>query len=377
MRPLNRAPACRGMTLVEALVGLLLLSLVLVALLALLDLSVGAAAAQGAVADLTESLRFARAALARAARMAGSGGLPLVVDSGAGLRPVALEVDDNVQGGSVGGRVVVDGTDVLRVRGILTGVLYDLGPGDADLAAGVVTLAAASTLDGRPRALEVPPTPAGHPLLLRLVHPLAIRAVVGGGLVIARHYSDYRVVEVAGAEWSDEAEAEDEGTWVRLRIDAAGVGSLNPGGRVAPACSSCTTAAAFLDDLAFFVGVNEAGGPSLYRCRGDAVAEELVPDISDLQVALGCDVDADRELRPAEYLQSAVNPTAPSGSELLALVEVRLALAARTPRPDRRYTEAPPRLENGAHSVPGASHHRHRATRITVALRSQPPLEVQ
>ncbi len=70
-----------GFTLLEALVALLLLSIIIVAFLAMLETFSGMVQIQGNIADTTENMRYTMAALIRIVRMTGTGGLPVSTPS--------------------------------------------------------------------------------------------------------------------------------------------------------------------------------------------------------------------------------------------------------------------------------------------------------
>jgi len=364
----------RGMSLIEVIVGLLLLSLIVIAFLGILDSFSRVAKVQGNIADATENLRYSVGSLVRLLRMAGTGGLPLVhPDAGGNLQPLAIVVDDNVDGSSTyqfGGRTALAGTDVLRVRGVVVGELYDIiGATAVDLDTTTLVVPAVSPYSGNAQILTSPSNPEDYPIMIALQSPLDIRP--GSGIGGVRHYNNYRIVQ-AGS--SDPVTI----TGSAMTIDFVGSGSvssLNPGGSFTSFQTNLAYAAGFLDDMVFFIANNASGEPSLYRFLGSGNAEELVPNIANMQVALGCDVNRDGELAAGEFFCSSTTPGSPSGDQFAALREVRLSIAARSQDPDLNWGADPDMPENAADLSGSALNFRYRIITVRIALRSHPPLE--
>jgi hypothetical protein len=137
-------------------------------------------------------------------------------------------------------------------------------------------------------------------------------------------------------------------------------------------------AAGFLDDTVFFIANNAAGEPSLYRQVGAATtpAEELVPNIANLQVSMGCDIDLNGQLADTEWYYSEGHPAAPSGLEAGALHQVRISLVARSQDPEMIGTwQADPDMPENAADLSGeALRYRYRTISVGVGLRSIPPI---
>lgn len=129
-----------GFTLIELLIGMVIAIEILVAALTVFDVHNRMARVQLQITDMQQSLRVAAYDMVRTTRMAGRGGLPADfrveppgVLSVAWLRGRALEVRNNVlEGGddaiALGIRtpVALPGTDILTVRGCLSGLLFQL-----------------------------------------------------------------------------------------------------------------------------------------------------------------------------------------------------------------------------------------------------------
>jgi len=362
----------RGATLVEALVGVLLFALLVLGFLGALDASTRVSKVQGDISDMTENLRFSVASLVRVIRMAGCGGLPMVSPGTTSLVPVAIEVRDNSVGGAdftFGGRTALAGTDVLIVRGVIAAQVWDVVGADVSYGGGTgqITVRAHSPYSGDEQNLSVPADVVGKPVLLSLQSPLDVAPAIGG----VRHYSEYRIGVVTAA-------AAAAGPSLVLSFTGTGgneILDLNRTGTFLPFASNLVSAAGLLDNLIFFVAKNDSGVPALYRASSAAGrADELISPISNLQVALGCDINRDGVLADSEWFNSEVNGLSPSGDQLASLREVRLTVVAQAKNPDSRWSEPPPQPENAPASG-WRTPHRQRSLTVRVVLRSHPPLE--
>jgi len=125
-----------GFTLAELLVSLLVTTLLLIGVLTTLDLNSRVAKVEGNVADMQQSLRIAQNDMVRLVRMAGRGGL-LIADPLSSPIPggIAIGVRDNVPGNQFmmdgeDDTLILEGTDVLTVRGVFSTPLYQVNPAD-------------------------------------------------------------------------------------------------------------------------------------------------------------------------------------------------------------------------------------------------------
>ncbi len=140
--PVN-SPTSRqsGFSLIELLIGMLIALEILVVALTVFDVHNRMARLQLQITDLQQSLRVAQYDMVRTTRMAGRGGLPsdFRVDpddiSVPWLRSLAVEVRDNVADSGdnrvalgLAEPVAIPGTDILNVRGCLTGQLFQMDP---------------------------------------------------------------------------------------------------------------------------------------------------------------------------------------------------------------------------------------------------------
>lgn len=372
----------RGFTLVEALVSLLLLSIIIIAFLSMLNTFSGVAKIQGNIADTNENMRYSMAALIRLVRMAGTGGMPIVYrPTAANLMPLAVDIVDNAAAGntftsSISGqswgitasRPVVAGTDVLRIRGVMTTPIYDVV--GANFSGSTLTVPNVSPWTSLAQTLVPMPAGTGRALLVSLQNPMDITPSIGG----VRRYGLYRVVEVKNnptVSGSSMAIQFDDTAGEAYKTD-------NPGGTptITP---SQSYAAGFVDDFIFYVARNSFNEPSLYRLRvntagGAVTAEELVPDVSNLQLAAGCDININQAIEPAEWYFSDVTTGAPSVDQFAGLRELRLSVVSRTGDRDQSWTSKAKIPENGAALSGQALQYRYRIVTVRIGLRSHPQL---
>jgi hypothetical protein len=129
MKPVSRPssqrpgdPGQEGFTLIEMIIGTFILVEMMIVGYLLFDVSTKTARVQSDLADLQQSQRVANYDVMRNVRMAGRGGV---------RGPVAISLNDNVDGSSftLGGNAVVDGTDVLTVRGVMSNPIWLLNVG--------------------------------------------------------------------------------------------------------------------------------------------------------------------------------------------------------------------------------------------------------
>lgn len=117
-----------GFTLVELLVSIVVVVEVLLAVLMLVDFSSRLSRAQSNVSDMQQSLRGGYSELASDIRMAGAGGLPMrsTAPGGAVWATNNATASQRIGGGTT--PEVLDGTDVLIVRGVFSTPLFHIDP---------------------------------------------------------------------------------------------------------------------------------------------------------------------------------------------------------------------------------------------------------
>jgi type II secretory pathway pseudopilin PulG len=292
-----------GFSLIELLIGMLIAVEILVAALTIFDVHNRMARVQLQITDMQQSLRVAQYDMVRTTRMAGRGGLPAEfrVDnddiSVPWLRGLAVEVRDNVlEGGDdqvalgIDEPVAQPGTDILTVRGCLSGLLFQMDPTDpTDFTATTLTINR-DLPNGRSQDLAQLLEPGfSSPMLLQ-------SSVSRGQYVVAE------VASVAG-----------NATSVVLTITFAS--TLSPPNPLVVALPAGFVPgfACALEEYRYYVrptNIADANGdiqlsPKLARARmipgtelphdeDDAnLSLDLADEIFDLQVALGFDTDYD------------------------------------------------------------------------------------
>lgn len=366
----------RGFSLVEMLVAMAIMALVIGGFLSLLDTSAKISKAQSATAEVQEGLRYVMGHLVRWTRMAGAGGLPVMVGPGnapwnppnnAG-RPVAVEVRNNVGTGvNMGGRDVLPGTDILTLRGAFTGVVKDLQTANNDPERrGEYSY---SEPDG---SFKIPVKDlAGEPQetadLDALVDetatpPLWVPVVFStfGFNEIALDGGKRRVIAQYGVAIVKSKDPENRTYGFGTVADGEAQEeylSMNPVGGFPAQLDAlgAVNRVAVITDHSFFVALDDDGVPTLYE--RDSVADITQPvaaDVVDLQVALGCDIDGDGRVtenvaspNSDEWLLNAagesINDTVggtPGAARMYAyLRDVRVSLASRIPVFDPQFSQ--------------------------------------
>jgi prepilin-type N-terminal cleavage/methylation domain-containing protein len=314
MRTLRRnadlPPSSRdaGFTLVELLVSLAVTAVLILGVLATFDLSSRVNRVQMSVADLQQSMRVAQNEVVRLARMAGRGGLPA---------NQALLLTNNVTSGTklvttVAASEVLEGTDVVRVRGVISGSLFQIEYLD-----GNVFTAPDASGNG---SVVVIDHAAGVP---QDIDALQLAAKAGETLLLVTPFDTYFVVTADTTTKIDDF----KGTYEGLRINFKG-NTVNAGMGGVPIVSQ--TAVAYLgvlEEYAYYVRKDGTGeSPKLARAR-------LVPGTS---TAYGDD--------PAQKLTNVTQDIADNIMDLqavstfvtagLGLPDLRLTTLARSDRRD-------------------------------------------
>lgn len=369
--PIRARSRQSGFTLVEMAVSLFVTVSVILGVLMLFDFTNKLSKVQGNLADMQQSLRIAQHDVVRLVRMAGRGGLP-VGNLPAGL---AVSVRNNVGAGErIGGGAsprIVEGTDVLTVRGVFAAPIYRVPEGSSRIAfdgvggpggatSGTIVIPAAEPAN---LAQDLEP-------LRQAIQNNRPEALV---LVSRQNRAVYAVVEL---DYTNSEIADPNQVTVAFHINggqhAASYRTLSPGGAFPPTL----TAVAFvglLEEYRFYVReehVNRGDdssdlAPKLSRARTypatdvphaddeDNWQNDIADNILDIQVAFGLDTDAGgcsiaenestctiSETEDGTGDDWLFNETSAPEPALLAgppLHYVRLSTLARTDRRDIQY----------------------------------------
>jgi len=314
-----------GFTLIELAISLIVIVEVLLGVLLLFDFTNKLSHAQTNIADMQQSLRVAQSEMETLIRMSGRGGLK--------FSPVtpgqALWVRDNVPANSRIGDAtspeVVDGTDVLTVRGVFTAPIYQINAKDKTTiefktAGGVVTVDPALAATVKIVVNAVSPT-FFNQSLQPLADSVTSNIPEAFILVDASNFDNFAVVELVPS-----LSTVTVGTQAILVFKIRGTAAdpvtsyakLGPGGTYPPKLSSVMSLG-LLEEHRFYVRKNYAilnnaasePMPKLTRARflpgtdipygpnptsgggpaanADNLRIDLADNILDLQIALGLD----------------------------------------------------------------------------------------
>lgn len=385
--PARRAFPSRGFTLLEMLVSFTLLVLVLTAVLTLFDVNGRLARAQTQVADMQQALRIAQYNMVRDIRMAGRGGLPrgamqYNVPEGTRLG-LAVGVrndtppDVQISTADTTSPTVLEGTDVLTIRGVFSTPVYQIAGEDGTFTVDDPTFSAGTL------RIENP-----HPVTGMTQDLEPILEVIDAGepeaMILVSSTSDqlYAVVELDAGACAGRSCLVDNGTSQVLDLDfkitggshTAAYTALSPNGAFSAAFADQQVAfAGLLEEYRFYVREEFAVPsdetsdltPRLSRARffpgtevaygADAAnyANDIADNVLDLQVALGIDTaDAahsgrifDDGTNADEWLFNAAedDPTDPkwSGVPEPPLFYVRLSTVVRTDRRQQGHLDDP------------------------------------
>jgi hypothetical protein len=343
-----------GLTLVETLVTLAVLTTVMLGLYLILDSSNKLAKQETNVAEAQQSVRIGIFEVTRVIRQGRVGGL-FVANA---ILPVAP--DGSTGNNSAGGVFVTDlsstrhyirkGTDVIGVRGILTGDKYALATGDVTCGGSCASTTAMTVTIRATSANGVVNFPADEaPAIAGKTRPFYFVVADSSSEAIATGTGTYLVpVYYVGL-------VDTTGTWYTqtsttftftMNPQDAGAQKLDA---VPPTASSVDKpyAAGVVDQIFFFVDEGENDGsasaldthPSLAEAifdpsSGNWEIQPLIENVEDFQVAYGVDgIDGtahDGGISPAAY-SSAVNGDEWVGNATNE-VETRLLLTSTEPK---------------------------------------------
>lgn len=307
MHPKNHQGGERGFTVAELAVSLLVTVVLLLGVLALFDFSNRLSRVQTNVADMQQSLRVSLQDTVRMVRMAGRGGLPLgPVPSG-----TAMAVRDNVPAGTrIGGGstpLVVQGTDVITVRGVFRNPIWQVN--SANPASFNLTTLAGAPVGGTVQVATT--TPTGIPQDLSALRNAVLSDVAEALVLVSpRDAAVYAVVELnpATSDVNTNPNLYTIGFTITGGSKTASYLPLSRGGGW-PLDLTNAAFVGLLEEFRYYVR-DDPGGPRLARAqvfpgtqlpwRADSDpavpndahpswSQDIADNILDLQIALGFD----------------------------------------------------------------------------------------
>jgi prepilin-type N-terminal cleavage/methylation domain-containing protein len=300
-----------GFTLVELLVSLAVTAVLILGVLATFDLSSRVNRVQMSVADLQQSMRIAQNEVVKMARMAGRGGLPA---------NQAILLTNNVASGTklvstVADSEVLEGTDIIRVRGVISGSLYqveylDGGMFTAPDASGNGSVTVLDHAAGVPQNID---------LLKEALDPLKNGGKADETLVLVTPFDTYFVVTANGTPVKTDNV---KGTYAGLQITFK-QNTVNAGMGGVPTVSQTAVAyLGILEEYAFYVRKDSTGvSPKLARARLNPGMSTAYKDNSDVIM------DIADNIMDLQAVSTFVTPG-------LGLPDLRLTTLARSDRRD-------------------------------------------
>jgi prepilin-type N-terminal cleavage/methylation domain-containing protein len=300
---MHRSKAIRGFTLIESLITLAVVAVVMIGLYTLLDRSNKLAKQETNVSEAQQSSRIGIYELSRVIRQARVGGLF--------IGNAVLPVENNSPGGtnltdlSGVAHYVRKGTDVIGVRGILSGDKYIFASGDATCAGSCATTNTVTVTIHAVSSSGVNNFPAGSaPSLINKTRPFYFVVAAASTDVTSIGGKDYLVpVYVVGL-------VNTAGTWYTQTADTfsfvmdpqnAGAQKLNASATIASTLDKPFSGGA-VDEVRFFVDEGPADASSSALDTHPTLAEgtfdpstgqwdiqPLVEEVEDFQVAYGVD----------------------------------------------------------------------------------------
>jgi len=407
----------RGFTLIEVVVATLVTAEVILAALALFDFNNKLAQVQGQVSDMQQSLRIAQYEMVKLTRMAGRGGLPAVLASGAFG---AVGVRNQVNGGTVSDEVAigfsgtpkaVDNTDILTVRGAFSLPIFTLDPTGPGKLAGNSVIVCATTPTNIPQDLSQLISAVNTAKMANQVEALI--------LVSSKSDTIYSVVELdPGNSVLGSSQPACPASAVNpngIVIAFKTIGDTNATaflalGAVAPAQLNAVATLGILEEYRYYVRqdatLNRFNDPVMHLSRARMypgtetpyyndptyLQVDVTDNVLDLQVALGVDTNGDGLITEGsgagsppsqvptisdEWIYNIVGDPSFPGPGLGPLREVRISTLVDTGNPDFKYWG--PLLTNiedhtyVATAFPNTFHgrtYRHRLLTTVVGLRN-------
>lgn len=362
MARLNKAGE-RGLTLIETITALALLTCVMTGLYTLLEASNRVTKQETSVAETQQSARVGIYELGRIIRQARGGSLYY----GNAVLPVANNIPGGQSFTGLDGEphYIRKGTDVVAVRGILFGDRYAIDPGDVSCVGSCATSSTARvTIRAKANTGSVNFPSGGSPSIesrTRSFYFLVTaatqqRVTVGSGTYLVPFYYVGRV-DTTGAWYTKTADA----FAFSMDVQDAGARRFDAPGPT-PTSMDKPFAGGVVDEVRFFLDEGPTDGstspadthPSLAEAILDAETNRydvrpLVSEVEDFQVAYGVDgiggLARDYGISPVAVDQSGLNKDEWIGN-LATEVETTLAISSTEPKSVEAFLDT---------SVPGGS----------------------
>jgi type II secretory pathway pseudopilin PulG len=317
-----------GLTLIETLITLVVLTVVMLGLYALLDSSNKLAKQETNVAEAQQSVRIGISEVTRVIRQGRVGGLFIA--------NAVLPIENNSPGGA--GSKLTDitgvdhfvrtGTDVIGVRGIISGDKYGLSTGDVTCGGSCATTNAMTVTIRRTSSVGIVNFPQGEaPSIIGKTRPFYFVVADSSTEMIATASGSYLVpvyyvgrVNATPGTWY--SQTPDTFTFV---MDPSDAGARKLGAATPSAISlDKPYSGGVVDEIRFFVDEGDTDKssstidthPSLAEATfdpstGNWEIQPLIEDVEDFQVAYGVDgINAtphDHGISPAVYDASGTN----------------------------------------------------------------------
>lgn len=373
-RPLRRQNQADGFTLIELLVSLGIVVGLLVAVLTFFDFSSRLSRVQIHTSDMQQAVRVAQSELVRQVRMTGRGPVPLVrfpdvmIPDGVGVG-VANNVAADTKLSGCDCALVLEGTDVLTLRGVFSSSIYQISPAGPDFQ---LSLPSTGTLILRNLS------PTAVPQDLQPIKEAIESAIAGSSeaLLLVSPVDDslYAIVEIQDTSSVTPLTGVPVTATLNFKITGGTYSTdylrLSTGGVYPPGLQTVAYAG-LLEEYRYYVREDRATPgdasseliPRLSLARfypGTQIAYEgdtanlhldMVDNVFDMQIALGIDTDLDEDVdedeppsATDEWLFNHENddPTAIAtwnGTVInpARLFYLRLNTLTRTARPDPKF----------------------------------------
>ncbi|MDX1740888.1 MAG: PilW family protein [Rhodothermales bacterium] len=391
----HRQRRAAGFSLLEMLVALFITTMVMVGVLEMFQMNATLARKQTLIADMQQNMRIGLYDILRYARMAGRGGLPAFLPPDTAASPafggklipdgVAISIDNNVPAGTmVGGNPVLPGSDILTLRGVLFGPIFQVQ---------------SNTEDFSNRRLQLDMLALGVPQDLQDIADATLTPGSSETLILvsSRGATLYGLSEIAGGgsiQTAADAQGNIQTVGVTVPFTTSGARftdyrDLMRSG-LFPTAMTAVAYMGILEEYRYYVRATPVDPtdptspivPRLSRARfypgsqtvhpsNPTAREDIADNVWDLQIALGVDRDNDGEAlegttsatrRTDEWLfndsqDQLDDPGTPGAWQWNGnnnpLHSLRISLLVRSERPEIQYVSEPiDRIEDSMYNEP-------------------------